>query len=218
MRKIVLSEELKEIVPATKLGIISANVEFEKQNKELWAEIEKESQRIEKYTTETIKDIPAILSSREAYKALGKEPSRYRPSAEALHRRLIQGKGMYQISNLVDTINLASLKTGYSIGGFDESKIFGDITFQKGSAEDEYIAIGRGLLNIDSLPVLYDEVGPFGSPTSDSERTKITQKTKKIFLVVINFGGHANFENDIILIKTLIEKYCNGKEIQSNII
>jgi len=206
MISVKITPEIKKAAPNLKLGIIQAEAVFEKHNNNLWVKISQQIERISKFSTEEIKKIPQILSTREAYKNLGKEPSRYRPSAEALHRRIIQGKGMYKISNLVDAINLASISTGYSIGGYDTDKISGEITFGKGKKDDEYNAIGRGSLNIENLPVFYDEIGAFGSPTSDSERTMITSETKNILWIVMNFGGHENFEEDLKSFKKIISE------------
>ncbi|NPA45480.1 MAG: hypothetical protein GXO49_08095 [Chlorobi bacterium] len=213
MKKISISETIKNASPNIKLGVISGNVKFEKNNKSLWQEIKFEEKRISDLKIETIKDIPQIASSREAYRALGKEPARYRLSAEALMRRIIKGKSLYQISNIVDVINLSSIKTGYSIGGYDLSNIQGDILFDIGKKDEDYEAIGRGKMNIESLPVFRDDIGAFGSPTSDSVRTMITDKTSKILLIVINFGGHKNFETDLQLISDLIIRYCSGEDV-----
>jgi len=218
MKKITISNSINNACLNIKLGAIYANVTYQKYNASLWEEIENEINRISKIKTETIKDIPQIASSREAYKALGKEPARYRLSAEALHRRIIKGKGIYQISNIVDMINLSSIKTGYSIGGYDLAEIKGDIIFDIGKKEDDYDAIGRGKMNIESLPVFYDDKGAFGSPTSDSVRTMITEKTSKILLIVINFGGHENFSKDLELISDLIKKYCSGGDVRFEIV
>lgn len=218
MNSIIISEEIKQAAPKIKLGVILADVFYDKQNQNLWAKINEQVEIIQQKTTEEIKQIPQILTTREAYKNLGKEPSRYRPSAEALHRRLIKGKGMYKINNLVDAINFASILTGYSIGGYDRDKIIGDITFLKGKKEDDYKAIGRGFLNIENLPVFSDEAGPFGSPTSDSERTMITQKTKNVLWIVINFGGHDDFKYDLERFAVIINDFCSSKNIEISIL
>ncbi len=217
MKKVSISNTIKNAVPEIKLGLISAEVVFEKENKALQSAIDDEILRISKMPVEKVKDIPQIASSREAYKALGKEPARYRLSAEALHRRIIKGKGIYKISNLVDTINLASVKTGYSIGGYDEAKIKGDILFDLGKAGEDYEAIGRGKMNIENLPVFRDDVSAFGSPTSDSVRTMITENTSRIFLIVINFGGHENFDAELNETADLFGKFCSAKNIEIKI-
>lgn len=212
------SNDIKNKVPDVKLGVIYAKVIYKKISTSLWKEINNETERISKIKIETVKEIPQIKSSREAYKALGKEPARYRLSAEALHRRIIKGKKLYQISNIVDMINLASIKTGYSIGGYDLHNIKGNITFDTGKKDEDYHAIGRGKLNIESLPVFRDNLGAFGSPTSDSVRTMITEKTTNILLIVINFGGHAHFKNTLELISGLIEKFCFAKNLRFEIV
>ena len=218
MKTVSISDTIRNLVPEINLGLISADVVFVKENKTLQNAINEEIYQISEIKMETVKEIPQIKSSREAYKALGKEPARYRLSAEALHRRIINGKGLYQISNLVDTINLASVKTGYSIGGYDEAMIEGDVISDLGKKDEDYKAIGRGKMNIENLPVFRDEKSAFGSPTSDSLRTMITEKTSRIFLIVINFGGHDNFENELKEISQLFKRYCSAENVQVKLI
>ncbi len=218
MINIEISAKIKKNIPKIKLGLISGEIIFKAYCGELWEEILIESKRISKMQLDDIKKIPTIESTREAYKALGKEPSRYRPSAEALHRRIISGKEVYQISNIVDVINLTSLKTGYSIGGFDETKINGKVIFDSGTPEMIYETIGRGLMNIDCMPVFIDQTGAFGNPSSDSLRTMITEKTTKILMIVQNYGGHQNFEKIMETFGLNIIKYCEGKKIEIKII
>jgi DNA/RNA-binding domain of Phe-tRNA-synthetase-like protein len=218
MITLTVSNTIKKHNPNMKLGLIFSQVKFQENNELLKKLIENESHRIAGMKLEAVKDLPQIAASRDAYRHLGKEPSRYRLSAEALHRRIISGKGLYFINNIVDVINLSSLKTAYSIGGYDFEKINGAVRFDLGEANENYEAIGRGKMNIENLPVFRDEKGAFGSPTSDSERTKITNDTKKILLIVINFGGQENFEFDLNIIAELIENFCSGKEIIKQIV
>ena len=116
----------------------------------------------QRYTTDSIKLIPAIQATRQAYKKCGKDPSRYRPSSEALCRRILRGIPLYQIDTLVDLINLASIYSGHSIGGFDRDKIQGDrLVLGIGKAGEPYEGIGRGELNIEGC--LYTGMLPEGS-------------------------------------------------------
>jgi DNA/RNA-binding domain of Phe-tRNA-synthetase-like protein len=92
---------------------------------------------------EDISQIPAISASRKAYKACGKDPARYRLSAEALLRRVVNRNEIYQINNVVDLLNLVSISTGFSIGGYDADKIDGDIIYGIGKPNEPYIGIGR---------------------------------------------------------------------------
>lgn len=128
---------------------------------------------------------PAIDATRCAYKALGKEPNRYRPSAEALARRAVKGMDLYRTLTVIDLVNLVSLRTGISIGGFDADKIAGTrLVYGRGQAGEPYEAIGRGPLNIEGLPVWRDALGGIGTPTSDNERTKLTPDTTRVLLTV----------------------------------
>ena len=150
----------------------------------------------------------SIVATRSAYKSLGKEPSRYRPSAEALRRRIKSMKGLYQISPAVDIINYISIKSGISIGGYDLEKILPPIKLNIGGKQP-YDAVGRGALNIEFLPCLYDSDGPFGSPTSDSSRTMITPHTKKLLMVFFDFLGNELNSKYVDEAEKLLEKYCN---------
>ncbi|NNF33545.1 MAG: hypothetical protein HKN68_05530 [Saprospiraceae bacterium] len=151
--------------------------------------------------------IEPIIHARSAYKALGKEPSRYRPSAEALRRRLKSGKSLYKISPAVDIINIISIESGISIGGYDFENVNPPISLRSGGNEP-YEAVGRGLLNIAQLPCLYDTIGPFGSPTSDSVRTMIKDETSEFLMVFYDFGSYSLTEKFVNRAGELLEKYC----------
>lgn len=131
------------------------------------------------------------MATRQIYKRCGKDPSRYRPSSEALIRRMLKGHELYQINTAVDLINLASIRFGYSIGGFDADKIQGNqLILGIGKAEEPYEGIGRGPLNIEGLPVYRDREGGIGTPTSDHERTKLSTTTENILALVNGYDGN----------------------------
>ena len=133
----------------------------------------------------------SIAATRRIYKACGKDPSRYRPASEALIRRLLQGKELYQRDTLVDLVNLASIAYGYSIGGFDADKFMGDtLTLGIGREGEPYEGIGRGLINIHGLPVYRDALGGVGTPTSDHERTKMTIDTRHLVVLINGYDGN----------------------------
>jgi len=212
MNNILISQEISAVCPQLVLGCISAKVLIEPSESEQ-IKLMEEIVATKTMAIDDIKDIAAIRSSRDAYRALGKDPSRYRLSAEALHRRVLQGKGLYYISNVVDIINLISLKSGYSIGGYDADKIVGNLTFTVGKSTDDYEAIGRGKLNIESLPVFRDELGVFGSPTSDSLRTMITNQTEHILLIFINFGNHSDMAPTLLETADLLRRFAGATNI-----
>ena len=170
------------------------------------------------YKLDEINRIENIMSARNAYKNVGNDPNRYRPSAEALHRRLVKGNGLYFVNNIVDTLNLVSLESGISIGGYDLQTIKGEITFGLGKKDEVYQGIGKGILNITSLPVLRDSVGPFGTPTSDSERTKICPTTNQVLFVFFDFGFYPGLHLTLDNCERYLKCYCFACEIQRDII
>jgi len=213
MTSITFQKELIELIPEIKLGYFQCNVNIRPSGdkiKQLSGEII--SKVRSELTIEEISQKPTIKSTKDGYRKLGKDPSRYRPSAEALTRRIVNGKDLYWINNIVDLLNLISLETGFSIGGYDVDKISGSIEFGIGRENEPYEAIGRGELNIENLPVFRDDLGAFGSPTSDSLRSMVTEATKNFLMIIIDFG---NFE---ILEKTLkysVELYTKFGEMTS---
>lgn len=149
---------------------------------------------------------------------MGKEPSRYRLSAEALARRVLSGKGLYKVCNVVDLLNLISLETGYSIGGYDADQIQGEIRLGKGQKDEAYQAIGRGALNIENLPVCRDALGAFGNPTSDSVRTMVQANTKNFLMIFFHFGTADDMGSLLQRCQHLLQRYAQAEDIQHQII
>ena len=208
MVNISVSPLIFNVCPHFAFSAIQCKVKNTPHSEELWQEITAFS---EKFASETalseINKLPNIFETREAYKKLGKDPNRYRPSAEALCRRIVKGIPLYQINTLVDLINLVSLKTGYSIGGFDVDKVEGDVMLGVGKADEKFEAIGRGMLNIEGLPVYRDDIGAIGTPTSDEERTKITPETTNLLMIINGYSGKNGLEEATEYAKGLLNKY-----------
>ncbi|HZL12221.1 MAG TPA: phenylalanine--tRNA ligase beta subunit-related protein [Prolixibacteraceae bacterium] len=211
MTKITISEELRTRCPNLRLACINAEVQVTEPSEELLIEISSNIERIKQsLVTENISKIPAIAASRMAYKACGKDPARYRLSAEALLRRVVSGKELYRISNVVDQLNLVSMSTGFSIGGYDADQIYGDISFGIGRVDEPYSGIGKGELNIANLPVFRDKLGAFGTPTSDSQRTEVSGQTKRFLMILIDFGGDNQLNEALHMSVRLLENYCQA--------
>ena len=166
----------------------------------------------ETLTTESLKEMSSIAATRSVYRACGKDPSRYRPASEALIRRMLQGKTLYQIDTLVDLVNLASIAYGYSIGGFDADKFVGDtLTLGIGREGEPYEGIGRGMINIHGLPVYRDAAGGVGTPTSDNERTKIDIHTRRLLVLINGYDGkEARVAENARYIQDLLRRYCQS--------
>ncbi|MDR0892103.1 MAG: hypothetical protein LBN24_05765 [Mediterranea sp.] len=212
MFTITVSPELKEACPAFAGVAVYAAVSNIPYSEGLWAEINAFTHQLTSTTQmDDIKLQPAIAATREAYKRLGKDPGRYRPSAEALRRRLMRGIPLYQIDTLVDLINLVSLRTGYSIGGFDADLISGNrLELGAGRAGEPFEAIGRGTLNIEGLPVYRDAIGGIGTPTSDHERTKMSLGTVHILAIVNGYSGTEGLREAAGMIQALLRQYAGS--------
>lgn len=215
MLEIKFDDAIKRNAPCLQVLQVEAEVNNGPTSDGLWDEIEHETLRIQSlYALDKIAKRPAISATRSAYKAIGKDPNRYRPSAEALCRRVVNGKGLYRLTTLVDLINLVSLVTGYSIGGFDRDKIKGDTLVLGAGAHDEpFEAIGRGSLNIEFLPVYRDSIGGIGTPTSDCERTKLAEETRNLLMLVNIYGLETSVEDTKNLIGRLLSEYADADNI-----
>ncbi len=209
---IEIKSSFAEINQVTRLGCLLHQVVVSSSDHFLQSQIAARLKAIEtELTIEAIHDIQPLKETRKAYKSLGKDPSRYRPSAEALMRRIAQGKGLYRVNNVVDCLNLISVQSGFSIGGYDAGKIVGNIILGRGAADEPYNAIGRGELNMEGLPLLRDELGAFGSPTSDSERTMVTENTTHFLSVFFSFGKSGGLEQAMDHFCELLKTHCSGK-------
>lgn len=218
MRKqLAIDEEMKAKWPDTRVGCLQYKVKVEKKNEEMWAYLKKE---IFKKTKDAIFDfgvteIPNIKESRAAYKAFGKDPSRYRVSSEALIRRIGQGKGLYEVNTVVDVNNLISIESGFSVGSYDTANIGEDLVFRIGREGETYKGIGKDEINIEHLPVLADEKGAIGSSTSDSERAMITDEAREVLTLLYCFSPGDELEKALEYGKKYLEKYAGATDMES---
>ena len=216
MPEISIQPALKTLVPNLALGCVWAHVIVEEHNQALWLEIDQHLAHLAAtIKPEQINAIPQIAAMRSAYKALGKDPSRYRGSAEALVRRVLQGKGLYQINSVVDINNLVSLESLNPAGTYDVERITPPIELRVGAAGESYKGIGKDLVNIESLPVFADAGGAFGSPTSDSERAMVRLETRNILMVIFSFTGPEGLERWVERASELLGRYSGGEEIET---
>lgn len=212
--EIKVSEEIKKACPQFAGIAICATVENTAYSESLWKKIDEFTIRYrEMYTTDSIKDMVTIHATREAYKKCGKDPSRYRPSGEALCRRILRGISLYQIDTLVDLINLVSIRYGYSIGGFDADKIQGDtLVLGIGKSGEPYEGIGRGELNIEGMPVYRDAMGGIGTPTSDNERTKLEAGTTHLLTIINGYSGKEGLQEAADYMLELLKEFAASKD------
>ena len=211
--EVIVSNEIRQVCPEFVGACVEAQVVNTTFSAPLWKEIESLGERYRtELTTESLKEITSIAATRRIYKACGKDPSRYRPASEALIRRVLQGKELYQRDTLVDLVNLASIAYGYSIGGFDADKFEGDtLTLGIGREGEPYEGIGRGMINIHGLPVYRDAKGGVGTPTSDNERTKMTLATTHLLVLINGYDGdERRVRENAEYIQELLRKYAQS--------
>jgi DNA/RNA-binding domain of Phe-tRNA-synthetase-like protein len=216
---LTIDEALKAKCPKTALGCVSAQVEAPVSPPALIAELNNCEQAILRLMEpRTVLESGQIVATRAAYKALGKDPARYRGSAEALLRRIIAGKGLPRINAVVDIINLVSVESRLPIGLYDLAHVQGDIVFRAGRAGETYKGIGKYDLNLEGLPVFCDALGPHGSPTSDSERTIVTSETKNVLAVIISFAGKEGLDRWTERMRELFAQYASANRCEIGIV
>ena len=173
-------------LPSVKLAIVEADkVNVAPADESLAREMEEFCKRLQReHTPESVAAMEAVRAVRTMFHAWGIDPSRYRPSSEALLRRVAQGKGLYRISNIVDASNLGSIETGWPYGCYDRARITPPIAFRHGAQGEKYKGIGKQTWHLEGRPVLADTAGPFGSPISDSTRTIVTPETRELLAAI----------------------------------
>jgi len=215
MPKLTIDPALQQKCPGTALRLLTAHVVTHSTDDRLLEEmksLERESLNLPE--PRAWLESSKIRATRGGYKVLGKDPARYRGSAEALLRRILSGKGFPQINAVVDIINLVSVESRLPIGLYDLAHVKGDMVFRRGRAGETYKGIGKYDLNLERLPVFSDEAGPHGSPTSDSERTRVTSATTHIAAIVVSFGGPRDLDSSGERMSALLEKYAEGKDLR----
>src|SRR6266403_5540883 len=209
--QIKIDAKLKAKCPRTALACVTARVQPGPSPVPLLGEMNHRELEIQELPfPRGVLESPQVETVRKAYKALGKDPARYRGSAEALLRRIVAGKGFPQINAVVDVINLVSVESRLPIGLYDLAHIRGDIVFRPGRAGETYKGIGKYDLNLEGLPVFCDEQGPHGSPTSDSERTMVTAETTQVLAVIVSFGGREGLDRWTQRMSELFQRFASG--------
>jgi DNA/RNA-binding domain of Phe-tRNA-synthetase-like protein len=219
MTKVGIAPDLKSRCANVALGCVEAEVETGASPAGLDELLCACEERIAKLPEpRAVLEASAIRTARAGYKALGKDPARYRGSAEALLRRLIGGKGLPRINNVVDVINLVSVESKLPIGLYDLAHVEGAIEFRAGRAGETYKGIGKYDLNLEGLPLFADAKGPHGSPTSDSERTMVTDRTKHVLAIIVSFGGVATLDTAIKRLSELLVNFCAAQNVRSDVV
>ena len=217
--KIAIDADLKKKCPRTALGCVTAKVKPDATPVALIGEMNQRELEIQELPfPRGVLESPEVETVRRAYKALGKDPARYRGSAEALLRRIVAGKGFPQINVVVDVINLVSVESRLPVGLYDLAHVVGDIVFRAGRAGETYKGIGKYDLNLEGMPVFADGVGPHGSATSDSERTMVTGATKEVLTVIVSFSGPESLGRWTKRLAALLSEHAAGRDVAVQVV
>jgi len=208
-------------LPGVKLGVVEADaVEVSAGNPELAALLQEVcDQRGNQWTQETLAEAPFTRAVRAMFRSWGVDPSKYRPSSEALLRRVVQGKGLYRVSNVVDIGNLGSIETGWPYGCYDRSRITPPVAFRHGVPGETYQGIGKQTWHLEGRPVLADPAGPFGSPISDSTRSMITESARDVMAVIYapESASGAALDQAMSSLSVRLSRYCSASAVRSEI-
>ena len=216
--KVTIDTDLKKKCPRAALGCLTARVQVSPSPVALLAEMNQRELEIQELPfPRGVLESLQVEAVRKAYKALGKDPARYRGSAEALLRRIVAGKGFPQINTVVDVINLVSVESRLPVGLYDVAHVSGSVVFRAGRAGETYKGIGKYDLNLEGLPVFADDAGPHGSATSDSERSMVTSQTTGILAIIVSFSGPEGLERWTRRMSDLLAEYAAGQNVDIRI-
>jgi len=165
-----------------------------------------------RYTGRSAADLPGVAETRGMFHRLGVDPTKTRPASEALLRRVLQGKGLPRIHPAVDVCNLASLEHQLPLGVYDRSRVKGSIIARIGKPDEGYEGIRKAQVHLASRPLLADDGGPFGAPTSDSERTQVTESTRELLVVIYCPSERPGEHLSIMLARVadLLARHCGA--------
>jgi DNA/RNA-binding domain of Phe-tRNA-synthetase-like protein len=216
------TSEISVQLPGVKLGALEADdlrvIPVDLALAELMDEVCDHIRR--EFDLESLAEAREIRSVRAMFHEWDMDPSEYRPSSEALLRRVVQGKGLYRVSNVVDICNLGSIEVGWPFGCYDRSRIGAPMVFRHGAAGETYEGIGKRIWHLDGRPVLADPAGPFGSPISDSTRTMITHCAREILVVVYAPIGapDASLEKALALLGERFAQFAGAQATRAAIV
>ena len=214
---VTISEEVRRAFP--NLHVLTSSIEnviVEKSNSALEEFKRERLQEIQDaYDLETLKDKSILRAYRDFFWKLGVDPTKTRPAAEALIRRLLRGKPLPRINTLVDAYNLASIKTEIAIAAFDSDKIRGELTMRYAEMGEEFLGIGMKTplrLNGREIVVSDEEKLLAVYPYRDAEDTKVTEATRNVLLLFCGVPGipmQKLLEAKDVTLK-FVTKFCGG--------
>lgn len=200
------------------LGVLVLDgVAVRESDEALQAEIERYARELrERHAGARSAEVPGAAEARALYKDLGIDPTKTRPSNEALLRRVLKGEALYRINTLVDALNLCSLRAQLPFGLYDLGRVRPPVVLRRGAPGESYPGIRKAAVNVEGRPVLADAEGAFGNPTSDSERTMVRPQTTAALVTVYAPARYAaaRFERVLDETSSTLTRFCGGAEVE----
>jgi DNA/RNA-binding domain of Phe-tRNA-synthetase-like protein len=221
MIDVAIDPALTRLVPGLRLGVVQADrVQVRKHDPALWAMLEELGEHLRhRWAGHAAADRSEIAATRRAYRALGDDPTRYRPANEALLRRVLSQRALPQINTVVDINNFVSLDSGWPLGCYDLQQIEGSITARRGSVGETYDPIGKVAVDAEHRLVLADARGIFGSPTADGQRTQVTEATDRVLFVVFAFEAEvAAVQQATARVARLLAQWCGATGVEERVV
>ncbi len=171
------------------------------------------------YKGKTAAERTEIAATRRAYRALGDDPTRYRAANEALLRRVLSHGALPPINSVVDINNIVSLESGFALGCYNVAQIVGPVVARPGLFGEQYVPIGKPPVDATNRLVLADDMGIFGSPTADSQRTMVTLDVEHVLFVIFAF------ESALPVVRTaqervavLLKQFCSATIVDQQMV
>ena len=214
-----IDDDILSRCPECRLGWLCYEAEPVEDDAAVWENLEVFLPLLKTRLEKTpLADMPNLGESRRGYKACGKDPGRWRVSSESLYRRVRQGRELYRINSVVDVNNLVSLETGFSLGSYDRDHLEGVLILRRGLPGESYAGIGKDAVELENMPLLADEAGAVGSPTSDSTRAMVTTESRRFLTVIYSFSSRCEVEKALALASSRFEKLAGAREIVCGIV
>jgi len=221
-----ISDDVLMKFPLVQIGVlVCRNTIVRKRDAELDELKESVIQEVvERFGSEPVTQHPSIRSWREMYRRFGTRPGDYRPSAEALLRRVLRSRGLPSINTAVDAYNAVSLRYLIPMGGFDLDKVVGDIEIRFADEGEEFIPIGASKVEetYEGEVVYSDDARIITRRWNhrDSDETKITEETGNVILFADGSAGITEKTVEMALeeLASVMKEFCGGEITTSSIV
>jgi DNA/RNA-binding domain of Phe-tRNA-synthetase-like protein len=218
---VTFNSEIVQAIPTMRLGLLEAtDVANRPHDAGLWSMLQELEESLRHtWQAKGAANHPVIAATRRAYRALRDDPTHYRPANEALLRRVFNRRAVPQVNVVVDINTFVSLQSGFPLGCYDVTTLDPPLVLRCGKPDELYTPIGKPAVDAVNRLVLVDQLGIFGSPTADSERSAVTVNTQHVLFAVFGFeGSEAEVDRALDQTATLLTRFSNAAIVGRDII